>query len=252
MQYDKRDTYGAAIHLWRTVSRIRAGRPYDVVYLAQGSFRSALLAMMTGAKERIGFATSAASALYTRRVEYKADRHHSERLWWLSMSDCADPPSREQLAVRLFPSDEDRGEVNRLLADSNLAGGDFVALAPGSAWGTKRWPYFEELAELISKDHKLVIVGSGADCEIAAQILERVAPGRCVDACGKLKILASAELIGRARAIRVQRLSAGTSRFRDGHTDPRAFWADRSGVRIRTAGLSAGDSRGYRPRLPPV
>jgi heptosyltransferase-2 len=200
-QYDKRDTYGAAIHLWRTVQRIRAGRPYDAVYLAQGSFRSALIAMMTGAKERIGFATSAASALYTRRVEYRADRHHSERLWWLSMSDCADPPTREQLAVRLFPSDEDRAEVDRLLADSGLAGEDFIALAPGSAWGTKRWPYFEDLAARLSTRHKLVIVGSGADCDIAEKIVARVGPGRCVDACGKLKILASAELIGRARAI---------------------------------------------------
>jgi heptosyltransferase-2 len=199
--YDKRDTYGAAIHLWRTVLRIRVGRPYDAVYLAQGSFRSGLIAMMTGAKERIGFATSAASALYTRKVEYRADRHHSERLWWLSMSDCADPPTPEQLAIRLFPSDEDRAEVDRLLADNGLAGEDFIALAPGSAWGSKRWPYFDELAARVSRDHKLVIVGSGADCDIAAQIIERVGPERCVDACGKLKILASAELIGRARAI---------------------------------------------------
>jgi heptosyltransferase-2 len=201
MQYDKRSTYGAAVHLWKTVQRIRAARPYDAVYLAQGSFRSALLAMMTGAKARIGFATSAGSALYTRRVQYRPDRHHSERLWWLSMSDCADPPEPPQLSVRLYPSDADRAEVDRLLADSNFAGKDFIVLAPGSAWGTKRWPHFEELAEQLSADHNLAIVGAGSDCEAAARIAAGIPPERCVNACGRLKILASAELIGRARAI---------------------------------------------------
>lgn len=201
IKYDKRDTYGAALHLWRTIQTIRLLRPYDSAYLAQGSFRSAILGLLTGARERIGFATSAGRALYTRRVEYRVERHHSERLWWLAMSDCADAPEPEQLRVRLYPSDADRAAVDRILGDAGLAGGDFIALAPGSAWGTKRWPYFVDLAERLAPKHRLVIVGSGADCPIAARIAEAVKGSRTVDACGKLPILASAELVGRARAI---------------------------------------------------
>ena len=201
IRYDKRATFGAALHLWRTIQKIRANGPYDAVYLAQGSFRSALLALLTGAKERVGFATSSGHALYTRRVEYRSDRHHSERLWWLAMTGCADPPLPEQLRVRLYPSDEDRAAVDGILRGAGIPDGDFIAIAPGSAWGTKRWPYFAELAARLAGDHRIVVVGSRADRASAAEIQQRSAPAPILDACGKLPILASAELIGRARAI---------------------------------------------------
>src|SRR5688572_32975120 len=54
-RYDKRNTYGSALGLWQTIKAIRSMRPYQKVYLAQGSFRSGLLGMMTGSHERIGF-----------------------------------------------------------------------------------------------------------------------------------------------------------------------------------------------------
>ena len=201
LKYDKRDTYGAAIQTWRTIKAIRQNPPYDTVYMAQGSFRSAILALLTGARERIGFFTSHGKALYTKRVEYRSDRHHAERLWWLSMTECADPPIPEQLRVRLYPSDEDRAKVDALLRHAGVEDGSFIALAPGSAWGTKRWPYFADLAERLGAEHRIVVLGGPADCAIADEIARRVSHAPVVDACGKLPILASAELIGRARAI---------------------------------------------------
>ncbi|HMG95275.1 MAG TPA: glycosyltransferase family 9 protein, partial [Gemmatimonadaceae bacterium] len=101
--YDKRGTYGSALGLWQTIREIRARRPYDAAYLAQGSFRSGLIAMMTGARERIGFDSSTGRVLYTTRIPYRPDRHHVERLWSLSMSDRADQPSRSQIRPRLYP-----------------------------------------------------------------------------------------------------------------------------------------------------
>ena len=201
IKYDKRDTYGAAIQTWRIIQSIRKRPPYSAVYMAQGSFRSALFALLTGSQERVGFFTSHGKALYTRRVEYRTDRHHSERLWWLSMTDCADPPLPEQLQVRLYPSDADREKVDGVLRRANIADGDFIALAPGSAWGTKRWPYFAELAERIGKQNRIVVIGGKSDCAAAMEIARRVSSAPVLDVCGQLEILASAELIGRARAI---------------------------------------------------
>ena len=201
IKYDKRDTYGAAMQTWRTIRDIRRNPPYDAVYMAQGSFRSALLALLTGSRERVGFFTSHGKALYTRRVEYRTDRHHSERLWWLSMTDCADPPLPEQLRVRLYPSDADREKVDGLLRRAAIADGEFIVLAPGSAWGTKRWPYYAELAERIGADHRIVVIGGKSDCDAATEIARRVSSAPVLDVCGQLSILASAEMIGRARAI---------------------------------------------------
>ena len=198
--YDKRGTYGSALGLWQTVKEIRSRRPYQAAYLAQGSFRSGLLAMMTGAKERIGFASSTGRVLYTKQIPYRPDRHHSERLWWLAMSDCADPPSRDQIRPRLYPSDEDRHRVDMLLRDSGSADAPFVALAPGSAWGTKRWPYYANLAKGLTEDFRIAVIGSRADSALAAEIIAGVPAGSAINGVG-LPLLASAELIGRAQAI---------------------------------------------------
>jgi len=199
--YDKRNTYGSAQGLWQTLKQIRSRRPYEAAYLAQGSFRSGLIAMMTGAQDRIGFASSTGRLLYTRQVAYRPDRHHAERLWSLAMSDCADPPTRDQIRPRLYPSDEDRHRVDSLLRQSGDIEEPFVALAPGSAWGTKRWPYYVELAKRLADDFRIAIIGSKADSEVASQIIDALRPGAVINGVGTLPLLASAELIGRAQAI---------------------------------------------------
>jgi heptosyltransferase-2 len=199
--YDKRGTYGSALNLWQTVRQLRSRRPYDAAYLAQGSFRSGLLAVMTGAKERIGFASSTGRALYTTQLPYRPDRHHAERLWSLAMSECCDPPIPDQIRPRLYPSDEDRLVVDRLLRLGGSLEDPFVALAPGSAWGTKRWPYYVELARRTTEYARVAIIGSKSDAAIAEEISAAI-PAECViNAVGELSLLGAAELIGRAQAI---------------------------------------------------
>lgn len=201
IRYDKRGTYGSALGLWSTIREIRTRRPYDEAYLAQGSFRSGLLAMMTGAKERIGFASSTGRVLYTKQLPYRPERHHAERLWSLSMTECADPPTREQIRPRLYPSDEERRTIDVLLRQNGDTDTPFVALAPGSAWGTKRWPYYVGLARKLGDDFRIVVIGSKSDDAIAAQIVDALPRGCVLNAAGTLSLLASAELIGRAQAI---------------------------------------------------
>jgi heptosyltransferase-2 len=200
IRYDKRGTYGSALGLWQTLREIRSRRPYQAAYLAQGSFRSGAIAMMTGAKERIGFASSTGRLLYTTQLPYRPERHHAERLWSLSMSECADPPTRDQIRPRLYPSDEERSRIDMLLRQSEGADEPFVALAPGSAWGTKRWPYFPELAKRLTEDYRIAIIGSKSDSSLAAEIVEGLPLDRVINGVG-LPLLASAELIGRARTI---------------------------------------------------
>jgi heptosyltransferase II len=201
IRYDKRGTYGAAVGMWQTIKEMRSRRPYEAAYLAQGSFRSGLIAMTTGAKQRIGFASSTGRLLYTKQVAYRPDRHHAERLWSLAMSDCADPPTRDQIRPRLYPSDEERHRVDSLLRQSGSIEGPFVALAPGSAWGTKRWPYYVELARRLADDFRIAIIGSNADLAMAEQITKVLPAGAVINGVGTLPLLASAELIGRAQAI---------------------------------------------------
>jgi len=201
IRYDKRGTYGSALGTWQTIKAIRSQRPYDAAYLAQGSFRSGLLAMLTGAKERIGFASSTGRVLYTKQIPYRPDHHHAQRLWSLAMSECAEPPLPDQIRPRLYPSDSDRAQVDQLLRKNGDSMRPIVAVAPGSAWGTKRWPYYVELAKRLADEFRIAIIGSNADSAIASEIASVLPAEVTIDGAGTLSLLASAELIGRAQAI---------------------------------------------------
>jgi heptosyltransferase-2 len=198
--YDKRDADSGVAGFFRTASRLRSSGGYEAAYMAQGSLRSATLAIAAGVKERIGFDTSAGRALYTKRVRYKPERHHAERLWSLSMNDCADPPSAEQITPRIFPGEDERRAVDKLLSESGITD-PYVALAPGSAWGTKRWPFYPELAAMLSERFAVVVVGGNGDIPTGETIVSQLPSRLALNAAGRLSLLGSAEIIGRAAAL---------------------------------------------------
>lgn len=200
--YDRRERDRGIRGFARIVRHVRRGAAYDSAYMAQGSVRSALLVASSGIPERIGFDTSEGSRLYTNRVEYRADRHHAERLWWLSQGAGAREPTPDQITPRLYPSADDHEAADAVLrgtlADPSRP---FIVLAPGSAWATKRWPYFPELAVRAVDQWNVVVVGSTAESGIGSMIAAQLPAGQCVVAAGRLGLLASAALIGRAAAL---------------------------------------------------
>ena len=208
--YDKRGADRGVGGVWRVGRRLGAlGRPGErrTAYLAQGSPRSAALALVAGCAERVGFDTSRqARALYTRVVRYRRERHHAERLWSLAapVDRPEATPSAEELRPRLHPGAGERAAVDAVLDGlDGVGGGDgrargFVALAPGSVWATKRWPFFPELAARVAPRRPIVVTGGPGDRELAAAIAAAAPAGRVVDATGRLSLLASAELVGRA------------------------------------------------------
>jgi heptosyltransferase-2 len=71
----------------------------------------------------------------------------------------------------------------------------FLALAPGSIWGTKRWPYYRELISRL--DQPVVIVGGTDDAPLAESVAENSA-GSAISAAGALSLRQAAALIRRA------------------------------------------------------
>lgn len=204
--YDKRGADRGAGGMLRMARALRATDPLEgargatVAYLAQGSIRTAVLAVLSGASERIGFSTSAGRALYTRRVEYREGAHHAERLWRLASEANAPAPEAAVFRPRLYPGVAEVAAVTGLLSSNGYDGEPFVALAPGSVWPTKRWPGYVSLARELSGRVRVVLVGGPADVELAAAVAA-AAGGSVIDATGRLTLLASAELIGRAVAL---------------------------------------------------
>lgn len=196
--YDKRGAHSGLFGLTTLASRLRASK-YDAAYLAQGSWRSAAVALLARIPERIGFATSAGSWLYTTKVPYRDDLHHAARLVLLSRPNGREP-TVEETRPSLAPGAAERELVDDLLRRAEITAGDrLIALAPGSVWATKRWPYYAELARELAGTGRIVVVGSRDDAPLALAI--RTAVPNAVDATGVLPLLGSAELIGRCAAI---------------------------------------------------
>lgn len=197
--YDKRKADRGVRGFLRLAGRLRRFQ-YDAAYLAQGSLRSAALAIAAGVTRRVGFASSAGRPLYTESVEYREDLHHAARLLGLAKPVALLSPN--EVRPRLYPGIPERAAVDRFLAlhDALDSSVPLVALAPGSVWATKRWPFYGELARELASRARVVVIGSLEDAPIAADVCETAGTG-AFNATGVLTLLGSAELIRRCQAL---------------------------------------------------
>jgi lipopolysaccharide heptosyltransferase II len=191
VRYDKHGAERGWRGLWKIGALLRA-RGYRRVILPHRSLRSAALALWSGAPERIGFADSPAAITYTRRVRRVPEGHEVERLLALAESSTGMSP---RVSLGLRP--QDYAAADEWLSAHGVSP-RFAAFAPGSVWGTKRWPYYAELAAAL--DRTSVIVG-GVDDVPLADLIAAAAPGRAVSAAGALSLRGSAALIERAAVL---------------------------------------------------
>jgi heptosyltransferase-2 len=178
-----------------------AAERYERAYLPHRSLRSAALALLARIPARVGF-RGGWSFLYTESRRKPGSGHETDRL--LALADLepgAYPP-------HLRPSPEDTRVVGDLLSQAGIAeNAGIVALAPGSIWGSKRWPYYGELARRLSSRDRfdIAIVGGPEDASQGEEIRRTAEDGggrrTVVNACGTLTLRQSAALIARAAVL---------------------------------------------------
>jgi len=190
--YDKRGADRGLAGFRRLTERLAAGR-YRAAYLPHRSWRSAALAALAHIPERVGFADSPAALLYSRRVPRARGGHESARLLPL-----AGPLTSQAGAsnIRVELTDADRAAADAWLEERKISQ-PFVAVAPGSIWGTKRWPWYREL--VAGLDETVVVIGSEADAPLAAEVA--AAGSSAHSAAGAMSLRQSAALIERARLL---------------------------------------------------
>lgn len=197
--YDKKGRDRGPGGLLALARRLRAER-YECAYLPHRSLRSAALARLARIPVRIGF-HDGWPFFYTEARRRPAGGHEIDRLLALAQEPAA------AYAPHLRPTPDDERAAAGLLAAGGIALGEpFVALAPGSIWGSKRWPYYGDLARRLSTRTAVALVGGPEDAELADTIVRQTAEGgagrrRTVNACGKLTLRQSAALIARAAVL---------------------------------------------------
>lgn len=153
--------------------RLRAER-FDLVVDLQGLFRSALLARLTGAPERVGFANARELGwmFYTRRVRVAApDRHAVDRYLLVAKELGLEIERPVRFNVHI-------PEAARAFAaewfEAHAGGRRVVAMLPGSQWPTKRWPseHFAALADRLAREAGSLVLFLGGPGEEA--LAERI------------------------------------------------------------------------------
>jgi heptosyltransferase-1 len=176
---------GGAIGLFR---RLRSGR-FDLTIDLQGLLRSALMAMATGARARVGMADAREGArwFYTDLVDAPRMGLHAvarvQRVAAALGADAREP--RFNLPI---------GEGERRWARETLAElpSPRLVLNLGARWPTKRWPpeHYAEIGRRAAAEFGagLIAVGSAVDRPYVDVLLKRSTPASILDLCGRTRL----------------------------------------------------------------
>lgn len=169
---------------------------YDVVIDSEQWHRlSAIVALLTWAPVRIGFATNERERLFTNKVSYCHDDYEVYSFLRLIEPFIGYIPS--------FSHDEPFVDIedNPASLDGHLSE-NTIAIFPGATVAERRWGgdrYGKVARVLIEKSYKVIIIGSKDDREDAAKIIN-IAPG-AIDLTGKTTLKEVASILKRSKLL---------------------------------------------------
>jgi heptosyltransferase-1 len=171
---------------------------FDLALDLQGLFKSAAVAYLSGARDRIGFRTLREGTFLLNNRRILPDRRDVHAVdSYLDFAEALGAP-RQPVEFAISISGTDREVVDRLLGSQ----GDFAALIPGARWESKLWPTdrFAAAAQALTQEFSLVpvIVGAPGDAGLAREI---AAASRTpvIDLTGKTTLKQLAEVFLRCR-----------------------------------------------------
>lgn len=167
------------------------------------SLRSRALALMTGGRwHRYPKHRFARTILIRFKRDLYRDRRHVVERYFDAARDLDVKPDDGPLEFFLHRSGLE--QARRFLADQRLdPSATFVALVPGAAHATKRWPmgHWQRLAaELTAKGMQVVVVGGEAEQQ-ACEDIATAAGDLATSAAGRFDIAGSAALLKLARCV---------------------------------------------------
>lgn len=183
-----------------TVGRKLAREAYDQAIVLPNSWKSALPVFFAGIARRTGFSGEARIGLLNdrRMVDERNLPLLVDRYAHLAETVGA-PPSRPLTPPHLISTASQQQAARAALDLAPDA--EPMVFCPGAEYGpAKRWPagHFAALAKLLPGP--VWLIGSTKDAAIGAEI-ERLAPGRVLNLCGRTTLEQAIDLIAGARCV---------------------------------------------------
>jgi heptosyltransferase II len=178
-------------------ARLEAGR-FDAAVLLPNSFGSALLARQAAIPHRWGIARDLRGPLLTRPIA--RPRTYSHQVEYYQAISLGLGITAGDRYARISVPDEARERASDLLDQQGVpAGGRYVVVAPGAAYGrAKQWPpaRFGELANALQEEGvPVVLVGASGD---RAACVEVTRASRAIDLSGRTDLPTLAAVLERA------------------------------------------------------
>lgn len=188
--------------LWRTAQRLRQER-FTLAVAPHKSLRTALLLMLAGIPQRVGFRQSAGWFLYHRTAVRDAGRHEIERILCLMRAFGVEPEECERTPYVAY-SEAARTRAQELLSKTGIEETASVfVVCPGSVWPTKRWTVagYANLVSRLERDYGRVLICGGPEDMPVAQAVQEQAGGRGVNLVGQADLQTFMALIDRAQVV---------------------------------------------------
>jgi len=167
----------SSFRLFGQLLRKLRSKKYDLVIDAQGLFRSAFLARITGAKRRVGFANAREGAplVYTDKVrlpEAGKKMLAVDRMRALAAAVGGNISGKAQFRLPILPAALDAAHA--LLLSAGLGEvRPFIVVIPGARWNTKRWDidrYTQIVEKLLQNGEEVLLMGSPDEKPLCDQI----------------------------------------------------------------------------------
>ncbi|MBK9308920.1 MAG: lipopolysaccharide heptosyltransferase II [Nitrospira sp.] len=191
---------------WVKQGRALQTEGFDLAIDLQGLFRSAVLAYVSGAPLRIGFANGREGSpwFYTHRVPVlNPDVHAVDRYLLVAAALGIVVPKRPRFAFKVL--DEDLEVVRGLFERNHLSiERPWVAMNVGARWPTKRWPLtsFSAAADLVYESYRdpMVLIGSSDD-QPSVERLRELMKRPCIDLSGQIPLRCLPALLSKATVL---------------------------------------------------
>lgn len=170
---------------------------YDVVIDSEQWYRlSAVVAYLTRAPIRIGFATNNRKKLFNNPTIYKEDEHEIDSFFRLAAALIPEPTFDEGTPFISIPDEISKRIESPLKAVLEKR---LVAIFPGGSVPEKRWPAerFRKVAErLTGEGYTIAAIGGKADSNLGDEITKGL--DSAVNLCGSFSLVETAALLKRA------------------------------------------------------
>jgi len=172
IEYDEQGRHGSLRGKARFLGYLRKQK-FDTAFILHPSWKRALISVLAGIPNRIGYATKHRQHILSVAVPVPITPIHKIDYFLAIARACG--MSTACSTYEFFISNEDHADARRLLQARGVQPNDaYVVFNPGGNWEPKRWPagHFSRLGDMVSAlpGIKVVVVGAPKDIGLAASI----------------------------------------------------------------------------------